>query len=156
MTELSQGIGDAQASVWLLCDSPDAGNCCWQGLPALPAQHHLSLGTCRKGGHPSQRGEGSSKWGAEISYYQEAATPKVSTLRQAHAFYYIHAIYKASCYLLLEVKSVLGISGQTKMHIDWCAVFPEAVSQTSTQCQLWCPMFLHPAAKNWVSSFVWL
>lgn len=105
MTELSQGIGDAQASAWLLCDSPGAANCCSHGLPASPAQHHLSLGIClsvqllwhlccRKGGHPPQRGEGSSKWGAEVSSYQEAATPKVSTLRQAsgtrpHAIYFL-------------------------------------------------------------------
>lgn len=101
MREPSQGR--AQASAWLLCDSPGACSCCWPGLPALPAQHHLSLGTClsvqllchlccRKGGHPSQRGEGSSKWGAEVSSNQEDTTPEVSTLRQASGTR-LHAIY---------------------------------------------------------------
>lgn len=59
-------------------------------LPALPAQHQLSPGTClrwhlccRKGGHPSQTGEDSSKQGDGVSSCQEAATPEVPTLRQA-------------------------------------------------------------------------
>lgn len=47
MTELSHGIGGAQASVWLLCDSPGAGNCCWHGClhrcSAPPAPRDLPV-----------------------------------------------------------------------------------------------------------------
>lgn len=122
-----------------LVQAPAAGMGC---LPRLLST--LSLGTCLsvqllwhlccwKGGHPSQTGECSSKWGAEVSSYQQAATPEVSTPRQASGTR-LHAIYFLKWLMCCLPWSCITNSNMV----------PVMISYVTPSC-----------CKNWVSPFVW-